>query len=323
MRPVEGLGDQRDGSRAAPAEQDRRNRDARGIVPFGSDDRALGGGGGEPGIGVGCGFGRAGSPVASLPVGQVSRRRIGEALPPHVAVIGERDIGEDAVAAQRRDRVGVRDLAGSGCDAEESRLGIDGVEPAVAAESQPRDIVAEGLDPPAGNGRLEHGKIGLPAGGGKGRRQVFGVAARRRDLNDEHVLCQPPLVAGHHRCHPQRVAFLTEQGVAAIPPHSLQIYGRCRAKGPVNAGLESCAPASSKAFVMCTPESETCLQHICNVSPDERQAASRRMTHEIASSRPVYLSTYRLNYHLTPVSFRVGGCFAGGTCGVQDRVQVP
>ena len=40
-----------------------------------------------------------------------------------------------------------------------------------------------------------------------------------------------------------------------------------RAKGPVNAGLESCGPASSKAFVMCTPESETCLQHICNARP--------------------------------------------------------
>ena len=42
MFPVEGLGDQRDGARAAPAEQDRRDRDAPGIVPFGSDDRALG-----------------------------------------------------------------------------------------------------------------------------------------------------------------------------------------------------------------------------------------------------------------------------------------
>ena len=29
------------------------------------------------------------------------------------------------------------------------------------------------------------------------------------------------------------------------------------------------------------------------------------MTHEIASSPPVYLSTNSLNYHVTPVSFRV------------------
>ena len=216
MRPVEGFGDQRNGSRATPAEQDRRNRDARRIVPFGSDDRALGGGGGEPGIWVGGGFRRAGSPVASLPVGQVGGRRIGEVLPPHVAVIGERDICEDAVAPQRRDRVGVRDFTGSGCDTEESRLGIDRVKPTVLAESHPRDIVPYGLNPPSRNGGLEHSKIGLPTCGREGRRQVFRIAARRRDLEDEHVLRQPSLIAGHHRCHAQRVAFLTEQGVTAI-----------------------------------------------------------------------------------------------------------
>ncbi len=36
------------------------------------------------------------------------------------------------------------------------------------------------------------------------------------------------------------------------------------------------------------------------------------MRYEIAASRPVYLSTDSINYHVTPASFRVGGCFAGG-----------
>ena len=54
-----------------------------------------------------------------------------------------------------------------------SRPGIDGIEPPVAAESHPRDIVADGLYLPARDGRLEHSKIGLPACGGEGRRQVF------------------------------------------------------------------------------------------------------------------------------------------------------
>jgi len=43
------------------------------------------------------------------------------------------------------------------------------------------------------------------------------------------------------------------------------------------------------------------------------------MTHEIAASRPVYLSTNSINYHVTPASLGVGGSFAGG----QDRPGTP
>src|SRR5271167_3955599 len=51
------------------------------------------------------------------------------------------------------------------------------------------------------------------------------------------------------------------------------------------------------------------------------QSASRRMTHEIAFSRPGYLNTNSRNYEVTPVSFRVGGCFAGGQDSWDLRVR--
>jgi hypothetical protein len=54
------------------------------------------------------------------------------------------------------------------------------------------------------------------------------------------------------------------------------------------------------------------------LSPDEMQSASRRMTHEIAASRPVYLNTNSLNYHVTPVSFRVSQALGLGVA-VGDR----
>ena len=44
-----------------------------------------------------------------------------------------------------------------------------------------------------------------------------GLAGRRGDLEDEHVLGQPALVPRHHRGDPQRVALLAEQRVPAVP----------------------------------------------------------------------------------------------------------
>src|ERR1700761_6900739 len=88
--------------------------------------------------------------------------------------------------------------------------------PASLAEAHPGDVVADGLDLPAGDRRGEHGQVGLAAGRGEGRGDVLRLALRRRPLADPHVLGEPALVAGHHRGDAQRVALLAEQGVAAV-----------------------------------------------------------------------------------------------------------
>ena len=51
-----------------------------------------------------------------------------------------------------------------GRDAEEAVLGVDRVEPAVLADADPGDVVADRLDLPARQGRLEHGQVRLAAG---------------------------------------------------------------------------------------------------------------------------------------------------------------
>src|SRR5690606_19700808 len=105
--PVEGLRDEGDGGGAAADEEDRGDRHALGVLPLGRDDRALRGGGGEAGVGVGGRGARLGRPVVALPVGQVGRDLLGHALPPHVAVVGEGDVGEDGVAPEGLHGVGV------------------------------------------------------------------------------------------------------------------------------------------------------------------------------------------------------------------------
>ena len=168
-----------------------------------------------------------GRPVLALPVGHVGRGLVGHALPPDVAVVGQRGVGEDAVAVEREDGVGVGVGVGARRDAEEAGLGVDGVEAAVGAELHPADVVADRLDLPALDGGDEHGQVRLAAGGREGAGDVAGLALGGGELQDEHVLGHPAVVAGHDRGDAQREALLAEQRVAAV----------ARAEGDDLAGL--------------------------------------------------------------------------------------
>ena len=167
---------------------------------------------------LGCAAGGlgVGRPVLAVPVDRVRGRLAGHPLPPDVAVVGLGAVGEDRVALDRLQRVGVGLVAGAGGDAEEAGLGVDRVEAAVGAELHPGDVVADRLDLPAGQGRDQHRQVGLAAGGGEGAGDVFDRALRRGQLEDQHVLGQPALVAGHRRGDAQREALLAEQRVAAV-----------------------------------------------------------------------------------------------------------
>ncbi len=165
-------------------------------------------------------------PVAALPVGEVLRVAL-HLFPPHVAVVGESDVGEQRVALRdgaHRVRVGLP--VGARRDAEEPGLRVHRVEPAVFPEAHPCDVVTEGLDPPARDGRLQHRQVGLAAGRGERGRDVVDLLLGRDQFEDQHVLGQPALVAGHRRGDPQRVALLAQQRVAAVagaeaPDHPL------------------------------------------------------------------------------------------------------
>ena len=187
-----------------------------GILPLGAIDGHCAAGAVKRAFGCAARLAALGRPGRAVPVGQLRRRLGRHALPPHVALGGQRRVGEDGVAPQRGHRVGVRRVARAGRDAEEAGLGIDRVEPAVLAEAHPGDVVADRLDLPARHGRHEHGQVGLAAGRGERARDVVHGAGRSRQLEDQHVLGQPALLVRHHRGDAQGEALLAEQGVAAV-----------------------------------------------------------------------------------------------------------
>ena len=113
-------------------------------------------------------------------------------------------------------RVGVGVLVGAGRDAEEAVLRVDRPQPAVVADPHPGDVVADGLDLPAGDGRLEHREVGLAAGARERGGDVLGDALGAGQLEDQHVLGHPALVARHRAGDAEGVALLAEQRVAAV-----------------------------------------------------------------------------------------------------------
>src|SRR5262249_61089794 len=112
--------------------------------------------------------------------------------------------------------VGVRIVRGAGRHAEEASLGIDGVQPSVLAELHPANVVTDGLGLPAGNGRIDHGEIGLATGARESRGDILHLPLWVGELEDQHVLGQPALIAGLHARDAERVDFLAGHGIYAV-----------------------------------------------------------------------------------------------------------
>ena len=187
----------------------------------------------------GCAAGRPESGVQRLPgpIGELGGRGLGEALPPHVAVVAKCDVREDRVSPERLHRRRVGGLAGSGRDAEEAGLGVDRPETTVLAGAHPRDVVAEGLDAPARDSRTQHREVGLAAGGRERRRHVVGLALGRGDLDEQHVLGQPALVAAPspRRCAARstswRAARCRRSPTRTTTPRGCRGTARCTSSG--------------------------------------------------------------------------------------------
>jgi hypothetical protein len=184
---------------------------------------------------LGCAAGRPqpGRPVVALPVDQVLRRLVGQPLPPDVAVVGERAVGVDAVGVSEAWRWGWTSRWCRG-DAEEAVLRVDGVELAVLgfgliqAMSSPTVVTSQPSKPLGG---ISIAKLVLPQALGKAPRRSASCRPADFDAEDQHVLGQPALVAGHDRGDAQRKALLAEQRVAAV----------AAAEGPDLAGLRKVA----------------------------------------------------------------------------------
>ena len=154
----------------------------------------------------------------ALPVGH--RHPVIQAFPPRLVVGGQGDVGEDGVALDGRQRVGVGFGRSPRGHAEEAGLRIDRPQPPVRARAHPADVIAHRPHLPAGLAvalrRDQHGQVGLAAGAGEGRGEVTGLALRVLHPQDQHVLGQPAFLARLPGGDAQGVALLAQQRVAAI-----------------------------------------------------------------------------------------------------------
>ena len=242
MRPALGLVHQRDGAGTAAAEEDRVDRHARGLTLVHAGEAVLVEhravlrrsreaavlvcGDVTGGLDLGLGHARlrthaalvirADIALVALPVNALGRRVDAHVFPPDVTVGREHDVREDRVllAGEERVRVGVHGRTRR--NAEEAVLGVDGVELAIGARLEPRDIVADRLELPARELREHHREVRLAAGGRKGRRDVILLLLRRGEREDEHVLGHPTVVLRELGRNAEREALLAEEGVAAV-----------------------------------------------------------------------------------------------------------
>ena len=212
--------DERDHGRAAPAEEEGVDRHALPGRPTPAMNVGhCAAGGREARVGV---RGRAPRSRASSRCPASRSRASGgsSVMPSHQMSPSsvERDVGEDRVALDRLHRVRVGLAAPvPGATPKKPASGLIGVEAAVLAEAASRRCRRRS-SPPSSRGAwaVSIARLVLPEADGKAAAEVLDVALRRGQLDDQHVLGQPALVAGHHRRDPQGEALLAEQGVAAI-----------------------------------------------------------------------------------------------------------
>ena len=173
---------------------------------------------GEARVGVGGLLGRALLPRTTLPVGELVGDLAVHSLPPHVAVLGHGDVGEDGVLGDGPHRVGIGGEVGPWRDAEVAVLGVHRPEPAVLAHPHPRDVVTDGPDLPPGEALRgnHHREVGLAAGRRERAGHVGHVTVGALDTEDEHVLGEPALVLPKPAADAERQALLAEEGVAAV-----------------------------------------------------------------------------------------------------------
>src|SRR5262249_1340791 len=187
--PVERFGHERNYAGAATSEQDGVDGHTFWILPLGSDNRTLLGWCGETRVGMGGLASSGRRPGTTKPVHQFSRLGLGHRLPPDIALWSDRAVGEYRVAGDAEHGVGIGLHAGAGRHAEESVLGVDGVEAAIGAEFHPRDVITDRLDFPTGDGWDEHGKVGLAAGRREGSSDVLGFAGGGGGGLEEDMVC--------------------------------------------------------------------------------------------------------------------------------------
>ena len=175
-----------------------------------------------------CGVGRLvglyehrGVPGIALPLKRVNRRVLIKTFPPNGIVVKiESNVGEDGVLFSGLESIEVRLLVGTGRNAEEAVLGVDGVQTTIRTDAHPSDIITNRPNLIAlltqVCGRNEHCQVGLTASRRECGCDILHLALRVLKAEDEHMLCHPALFPTLVGSDTECEALLTEQNITAI-----------------------------------------------------------------------------------------------------------
>ena len=212
MFPILGLIDQREGTAQAAAEDKRINRHTSRVIPGRIKARAIYSGNRKARIRMCCQTPAIRGPVIALPINQMSRGVAVFAFPPDIAVIGQRDIGEDRILLDHRHGIRVRLGRRPRHHTEVTGFRIDRVKLPVITRFDPGNVVTNCADGPAfiTLGRNKHRQIGLATCTWESRSDIGLLTLRGCQAKDQHMFSQPAFFLRHNRGNSQGEALLAE-----------------------------------------------------------------------------------------------------------------
>mmetsp|Transcript_13039 Transcript_13039/g.23461 ORF Transcript_13039/g.23461 Transcript_13039/m.23461 type:complete len:238 (+) Transcript_13039:4108-4821(+) len=155
-------------------------------------------------------------PRLALPVCEGCWGLLGHALPPHISLSGDGDVGEDRIRGNGCIDARVLNDITTASRIIEASLRVDRIQAPVAAHIEPCTFIPNAPDLPAWYRRDKHGKARLPTGRGQECTRIVLRPLGRRDADDDTPRGDPFLFAANRGTQPQGEAGLGQDGVGPI-----------------------------------------------------------------------------------------------------------
>ena len=137
-------------------------------------------------------------------------------FPPYVTVVCQSDVRENRIRCQRRHAIGIRCGIRAWCHAEVTCFWVDRVQTAIFTRFNPSDVVTDRCHFPAFDCWNQHRKVRLTASRWESSCDIMFFAFWRFNAKNQHMFCQPTLVAAHSGSDTQSEAFFAQQSVTTV-----------------------------------------------------------------------------------------------------------
>mmetsp|Transcript_13652 Transcript_13652/g.36659 ORF Transcript_13652/g.36659 Transcript_13652/m.36659 type:complete len:261 (-) Transcript_13652:3531-4313(-) len=219
MIPAPCLSAKRDRGCTTATKHNRGERDAFWRVPFGIEHRTKARSARVARVRMSSLATTCWRPFLICPVLQHRRRFERHSFPPNVAIRGECDVGEEAVAFQSLHGGVIRYIACAWCNSEKAGLRIDRPQTPIVADMYPSNVIAYNTYFVARKFwcRHHHAQIRLSACTREGRSDKVLLAARACEAKNQHVLSHPTFFPSKHGGNAKGKALFSQNRIAPEP----------------------------------------------------------------------------------------------------------